>query len=213
MKININKLTNKHFTSTVSLKYLLQCVEKNYNKSIKEISHEYSSEKITEEFSEYIISSSTNDNVYTDNIVLFTKEKFESNYTEISIDKFIVADGISKLIIMNNLLLTKEFVLKRLDYDNINIFKELYKSLFTAQTNLPCYYLDALLATLRSKFNNNIVKFEREYLIRNISVSIITGSDEDYMTEYITNKNITNKLLTSSELSKKIRFKMIPYIS
>lgn len=212
MELNINKLTNKQFVSMVPLNYLLSSVENKYKKSIKEIENEYSSEKITEEFSEYIISSLTNDNIYVDNIVLFTKEKFESNDTNIKINNFIIADGLSKLIIINNLIKTKEFILKRIDYDNIHIFKDLYKTLFIAQTNIPGYYLDAILITLRSKFNNNIEKFAMEYLSIVIAVNIITQSDENYMMEYITNKNITNKLLTSSELSKKIQFKMIPYI-
>ena len=212
MDLHINKLSNKQFTAMVSLKYLINSVENVYKKDIKEIEDEYSSEKISEEYSEYIISSSTNDNIYIDSLVLFTKEKFENNYTDITIDNFIVADGISKLIIMNNLLITKEFILKRIDLDNIGVFKDLYKSVFTAQTNLPGYYLDAVLASLRSRFNNNIRKFEMEFLMNKIALTIVTNSDENYMREYITNKNIINKLLTSDELSKKIKFKMIPYI-
>ena len=211
MDLHINKLSNKQFTAMVSLKYLINSVENVYKKDIKEIEDEYSSEKISEEYSEYIISSSTNDNIYIDSLVLFTKEKFENNYTDITIDNFIVADGISKLIIMNNLLITKEFILKRIDLDNIGVFKDLYKSVFTAQTNLPGYYLDAVLASLRSRFNNNIRKFEMEFLMGKIALTIVTNSDENYMREYITNKNIINKLLTSDELSKKIKFKLIPY--
>lgn len=212
MNLHINKLSNKQFTAMVSLKYLIRSVENVYKKDIKEIENEYSSEKISEEYSEYIISSSTNDNIYIDSLVLFTKEKFENNYTDITIDNFIVADGISKLIIMNNLLITKEFILKRIDLDNIGVFKDLYKSVFTAQTNIPGYYLDAVLANLRSRFNNDIRKFEMEFLMSKVALTIVTNSDENYMREYITNKNIINKLLTSDELSKKIKFKMIPYI-
>lgn len=212
MNLTINKLSNKCFTSMVSLKYLLNSVEKVYKKDIKEITKEYSSDIFSEEYSEYIISSSTNDNIFVDSIVLFTKEKFETNYKDITVDNFIVADGISKLIIMSNLLTTKEFILKRIDLDNIGVFKDLYKSLFIAQTNLPGYYLDAVLASLRSKFKNDIRKFEMEFLMDKIVLTIVTNSDEGYMREYITNKNIINKLLTSDELSKKIRFKMIPYI-
>lgn len=211
MNLNIHKLSNKCFTSMVSLKYFLNSVEEVYKKDFDEIEYEYSSEKVSEEYSEYIISSSTNDNIYIDNIIIFTEEKFETNYTDIKIDKFIVADGISKLIIMNNLLTAKEFVLKRIDLDNIKVFRDLYRSVFIAQTHLPAYYLDAVLASLYSKFKSDIKKFEMEFLMDKIALTIITNSNENYMREYITNKNIINKLLTSEELSKKIKFKMIPY--
>lgn len=211
MDLHITKLSNKQFTATVSLKYLLKSVENVYQKDIKKIEAKYSSEKTSEEYSEYIILSSSNDNIYIDSIVLFTKEKFESNYTDITINNFIVADGMSKLIIMNNLLTIKEFILKRVDADNISVFKELYKSVFIAQTNIPGYYFDAVLAILHSKFKDDIRKFEMEFLMNKITLIIVSDSNEDYMKEYITNKNIINKLLTSDELSKKIRFKMIPY--
>lgn len=213
MDLRINKLTDKCFTSTISLRCLINSIEDVYKKNIKEIEEDYSSEKVSEEYSEYIISSTNNNNVYIDNIVLFTKEKFGNNHTDIKIDKFIVGDGISKLIILNNLLTTKEFILKRIDSENIEIFRVLYRSVFTSQTHIPGYYLDAVLANLYSKFNKDIGRFSKEYLREKICLTIITDSSEEYMTDYIINKNIINKLLSSEELSKKVNFKLSPYNS
>lgn len=211
MKVNISRLNNEHYVSTISIDYLLYSIEKNYNKSIKTIEKEYSSEKISEDYSEYVISSILNCNLYLDSIVLFTKEKFERTNDVITINKFVVADGISKLIIINNLLETKNFILRRISDDNINIFKDLYKELFIKQTQIPGYYLDIVLGRLKSTYAHNINTFAKEFLNNKMSITIVTGSNKYSISEYISHKNVVNKLLTPTELSKKINFKMTPY--
>lgn len=211
MKVNISRLNNEHYVSTISIDYLLYSIEKNYNKSIKTIEKEYSSEKISEDYSEYVISSILNSNLYLDSIVLFTKEKFEQTNDVITINKFVVADGISKLIIINNLLETKNFILRRINDDNINIFKDLYKGLFIKQTQIPGYYLDIILGRLKTTYAHNINTFAKEFLNNKMSVTIVTNSNKYSISEYISHKNIVNKLLTPNELSKKINFKIAPY--
>lgn len=210
MNLKIHKLNNNCFVSNISVVSLLTEISRVYKKSISEIKKEYSSEKISEEYSEYIISSIGN-SIFIDNIILFTKEDFKSNDLDIKIDNFIVADGLSKLIIMHNLLIAKEFVLRRIDLDNIKVFKDLYKGLFIAQTHLPGYYLDAVISILNSKFKNDIRKFEMEFLMEKVALTVVTNSDENSMVDYMINKNIINKLLTSNELYRKTKFKMIPY--
>lgn len=210
MNLKIHKLNNNCFVSNISVTYLLSEISRVYKKSISEIKKEYSSEKISEEYSEYIISSIGN-STFIDNIVLFTKEDFKVNDLDIKIDNFIIADGLNKLIIMHNLLIAKDFVLKRIDLDNINVFKDLYKGLFIVQTHLPGYYLDAVLSSLRSKFKGDIRKFDMEFLMEKVTLTIVTNSNENSMVDYMINKNIINKLLTSDELYRKTKFKMIPY--
>ena len=210
MNLKIHKLNNNCFVSNISVTYLLSEISRVYKKSISEIKKEYSSEKISEEYSEYIISSIGN-STFIDNIVLFTKEDFKVNDLDIKIDNFIIADGLNKLIIMHNLLIAKDFVLKRIDLDNINVFKDLYKGLFIVQTHLPGYYLDAVLSSLRSKFKGDIRKFDMEFLMEKVTLTIVTNSNENSMVDYMINKNIINKLLTSNELYRKTKFKMIPY--
>lgn len=213
MDVRIMKLSNKHFVSNISISELISSVEKVYEKDMKLIENEYSSEMLSEEYCEYIISSATNDNVFVDNIVLFTKEKYNHNYENIKINSFVVADGITKLIIINKLLIAKEFILKRVDSDNIKVFRDLYKNLFSKETSIPSYYFDAVLATLTIKYKGDIRKFNLEFLKNKMPVTIVSSTDEDYIREYIMNKNLTNKLITYSELQKKINFKLKPYNS
>lgn len=212
MKLNISQLNNNHFVSVVHLDYLIYSIEKVYGKKIKEIEKEYDSKKISEDYSEYVISSLTTNNSYLDNIILFTKEDIESSKKHIELDKFIVADGFSKLFIMNNLLKTKEFILKRINLANIEAFEELYKGVFTKQTQIPMFYLKIVLMRLHSTYKNNIIKFANEFLMQKNPLTLISSVNEYTMSEYISNKNITNKLLTSDTLNKQIKFKMLPYI-
>ena len=211
MNFKIHKLTDYHFVSSVSIKDFINNISKVYNKNMFEISKEYAPENISEEYREYVVLSATSNKVFLDNLVLFTKEKFNNESSSIKIDKFVLGDGFSKLIILNNLLITKEFILKRLDVLNITVFKDLYKDVFVKQTNLPLYYLNTTLAILKSTFDNDIKKFEKEFLNNNIHLNIVAEATEDFMIEYIINKNMINKLYSSQSLKNKIDFKLLPY--
>ena len=211
MNFKVHKLTNYHFISSVKIKDLINEVSRVYNKSRIEISKEYAPENISEEYYEYIILSATSEKVFLDNLVLFTKEKFDGEFSDIKINKFVLGDGFSKLIILNNLLITKEFISKRLDILNIGVFKDLYKDVFKSQTKLSLYYLNVTLAILKSNFNNDIERFEREFLNTDIHLNIITETNEDCIVEYIINKNMINKLYSSETLRNKIDFKLLPY--
>lgn len=211
MKFNTYKLTNYHFISSVDIVDLINEISKIYKKSITEISKEYVPENIPEEFCEYIISSTSMEKVFLDNLVLFTKEKFEKNNSEIDIDKFVVGDGFSKIITINNLLITKDFILKRVDSLNIEIFKELYKDLFILQTGLPLYYLNAVLTIFTSKFKGDARNFAINFLNNKIHVNIVTETSEDYIVEYIIHKNMINKMYTPESLKNKINLKLEPY--
>lgn len=211
MQLQVHKLTNTCFTSLVSVKDLLTSIEKVYDSDMETIHSEYSSEEISQEYSEYVISTLMSNKTYMDNIVLFTKESFKHNYSDIKINNFIVADGLSRIIVLHNLLKTKEFILKRADFSNIHAFKELYGNVFNIQTGIPRYYLDAVWANLYSKYNCDIRKFNLEFMRNQIHVNIASDSTESSMIEYISNKNFTNKFLTNEQLSKKINFKLKPY--
>lgn len=211
MKFNIHKLTNYHFISSVDIMDLINEISKIYKKSITEISKEYAPESMPEEYCEYIISSTSMEKIFLDNLVLFTKEKFEENDSEININKFVVGDGFSKIITINNLLITKDFILKRVDSLNIGVFKELYKDLFILQTGLPLYYFNAVLTIFTSKFKGDIRNFAMNFLNNKIHVNIVTETNEDFIVEYIVHKNMINKMYTSESLKNKINLKLEPY--
>ena len=211
MDLSIIKLGDKNFVSTIDFNTLLDNIKRVYKMEIEDIEKEYFFKNINEEYSEYIISSIINNDMYLDNVILFTKEKFTDIKTTKNINNFVVADGLSKVIIMNRLQKTKEFVLKRISVDNIEIFKDLYRNLFIKQTNIPAHYLDIVLIHLKSKFNNDIIKFNQYFLNREIGISVITESNKECITEYITNKNIINKLLTYEGLNVRINLKLMPY--
>lgn len=211
MKFRIHKLTSNHFISSVSIVDLINEISKTYKRSVRELSKEYAPENIPEEYCEYIISSTSIEKIFLDNLVLFTKEKFEGNDLEIDVNKFVVGDGFSKIITLNNLLITKDFILKRVDSLNIGVFKELYKDLFILQTGLPLYYFNAVLAIFKSKFNSDIRSFEMNFLNNKIHVNIVSETDEDFITEYIVHKNMINKMYTCESLKNKINLKLEPY--
>ena len=211
MKFKIHKLTNYHFISSVDIVDLINEISKTYKRSMVEISKEYAPENIPEEYCEYIISSTSMEKIFLDNLVLFTKEKFEGNDSEINVDKFVVGDGFSKIITINNLLITKDFILKRVDSLNISVFKELYKDLFILQTGLPLYYFNAVLAIFKSKFKGDVRDFAMNFLNNKIHVNIVTETNEDFITEYIVHKNMINKMYTCESLKNKINLKLEPY--